>query len=169
MSFFLLYYGTERVFDKKIIDSSYSFIICLYNRTSVYLPSLMRALSLSCVKRRPPLDGRWWTECRWEGEATVAWVFSSKQMPFFLKLVISTLSFVSATCHASMYWTGINGGILNGAKLHSTIKRCNLLVANVFFFWRIVGNVWRPLSFCFVCLLVFFPRLSHSVFFASKT
>jgi len=39
-------------------------------------------------------------------------------MPFF-DLLIWAFNFVFAECHTSMWWTSINGGILNGAKTDS--------------------------------------------------
>jgi hypothetical protein len=34
-------------------------------------------------------------------------------------ILILTLDFILATCHTSMKWKGINGDLVNGAKMHS--------------------------------------------------
>lgn len=58
---------------------------------------------------------------------------------FFFQLVISTIWFHFATCHTSMHLTGINGGILNGAKslfLGMTIKEYSLIEYQLFYITR---------------------------------
>lgn len=36
-------------------------------------------------------------------------------------ILISTFGFLLGTCHLSMYWIGVNGGMENGAKSDSSL------------------------------------------------
>jgi len=48
-------------------------------------------------------------------------------MSSILTFLILTFRYILATCRLSMHWKGVNGGMVNGAKLN-LVGRCVMLV-----------------------------------------